>query len=154
MDQRDIEQLYAAGLVTSTINKDDVFMVGRPNSQRGDKYSIFLIGQNDLTIQLRGYKVYTALLTQTGTNNPTVTVLKNELGNIVWTRSGGGTYEATLAGAFPVDKTFGLLTPTTLNTIVSDATSVDVITVTTANHLGAAVDDALLNTPIEIRVYL
>ena len=39
------------------------------------------------------YKVYTAKITQTGTGNPTVTVLQNTLGSdLVWTRSNSGFY--------------------------------------------------------------
>ena len=49
--------------------------------------------------------MYTALLTQSGTNAPVATVLENTLGGIVvWTRSGVGEYIGTLAGAFPLNK--------------------------------------------------
>lgn len=50
--------------------------------------------------------VYVALLTQTGTDAPVATVLKNTLGGtVVWSYSGPGDYLATLTGAFPVNKT-------------------------------------------------
>jgi hypothetical protein len=52
------------------------------------------------------YKVYTALLTQEGTDAPVATVLENTLGDIVWTRSMEGVYLGTLIGAFTTDKTF------------------------------------------------
>lgn len=53
-----------------------------------------------------GYSVYTALISQTGTSDPTVTVLQNTLsGTPVWTRSSTGVYVATLTGAFPANKT-------------------------------------------------
>lgn len=51
------------------------------------------------------YKVYTALLTQTGTDAPVATILENTLGNIVWTRINPGQYMGTLAGAFTTNKT-------------------------------------------------
>jgi len=54
---------------------------------------------------VRGYKIYTALLTQVGTSAPTATVLENTIGDIVWTRSGTGEYIGTLASAFTIDKT-------------------------------------------------
>lgn len=54
---------------------------------------------------VRPYKVYTALLTQTGTNAPVATVLENTIGNIVWTRDDVGQYTGTLNGAFTVNKT-------------------------------------------------
>jgi hypothetical protein len=56
---------------------------------------------------LRGLlgKVYRALLTQAGTAAPTAVVLVNQIGAIVWARTGVGTYTATLAGAFLAGKT-------------------------------------------------
>lgn len=51
------------------------------------------------------YKIYRALLTQTGTDAPVATVLENTLGDIVWTRSGVGHYIGVLAGAFTANKT-------------------------------------------------
>jgi hypothetical protein len=59
------------------------------------------------------YKVYTALLTQSGTSAPTATVLENTLGGtVVWTRNSGGSYTATLSGAFPASKTWVSWAPT------------------------------------------
>jgi len=52
------------------------------------------------------YDVYTAILTQTGTSAPTATVLENTLGGtVVWSYVTGGTYQATLSGAFTANKT-------------------------------------------------
>ncbi len=54
----------------------------------------------------RPYKVYTALLSQSGTNAPTAIVLENTLGGtVVWTRTGTGNYTAALTGAFTSNKT-------------------------------------------------
>ena len=51
-------------------------------------------------------KVYKALLTQTGTDAPVATVLENTLGGVpIWTYGGVGTYDVTLADAFPTSKT-------------------------------------------------
>ena len=50
------------------------------------------------------HKIYKVLMEQTGTDNPTVKVLENTLGDIVWTRDSIGQYIGTLAGAFPEDK--------------------------------------------------
>lgn len=51
-------------------------------------------------------KVYLAKCTQTGTDAPVAAIIKNTLGVVpVWTYSGGGTYIATSAGAFPAAKT-------------------------------------------------
>ena len=57
--------------------------------------------------QVRAYKVYTALLTQTGTDAPVATVLENTLGGtVVWTYSNVGEYTATLSSAFTTNKVF------------------------------------------------
>ncbi len=53
-----------------------------------------------------GYEVYTALISQTGTNPPNVTVLENTLGPILWNRYGLGEYTGTLLNAFPINKVF------------------------------------------------
>ena len=46
-------------------------------------------------------KRYVANFTQTGTSAPTVDILENTIGNIVWTRFVAGNYKGTLTGAFP-----------------------------------------------------
>lgn len=52
-------------------------------------------------------KIYRALITQTGTSAPTVTVLENTLGGAInWTRSNAGNYYGELTGGFPAGKTF------------------------------------------------
>ncbi|MDT5061505.1 MAG: hypothetical protein QOH63_1964 [Acidobacteriota bacterium] len=55
--------------------------------------------------RLHGVKRYVALLSQSGTDAPTAAVLENSVGAIVWTRTDGGIYTATLSGAFPANKT-------------------------------------------------
>lgn len=55
---------------------------------------------------VRPYKVYTALLTQTGTDAPVATVLENTLGGTpIWTRGLAGEYNCTLNGVFVQEKT-------------------------------------------------
>jgi hypothetical protein len=52
------------------------------------------------------YKVYTALLTQTGTDAPVATVLENSLGGTpVWYRNDVGSYIIELIGAFTTNQT-------------------------------------------------
>lgn len=61
---------------------------------------------------LKGYKSYVALLTQSGTDAPVATVLENTLGGtVVWTRGGVGDYVGTLVGAFPASKTCCFVSP-------------------------------------------
>lgn len=55
----------------------------------------------ELSNFIKPYKVYTALLTQTGTSAPVATILENTLGAVpVWSYQGVGNYVLTLAGAF------------------------------------------------------
>jgi hypothetical protein len=61
------------------------------------------VWRDTTAVPVAGYKEYTALISQTGTSAPTVTVFKNDLsGAIVWTRSTTGVYIGTLTGAFGV----------------------------------------------------
>ena len=111
----------------------------------------------------QSYKVYTALLTQTGTNDPVATVLENTIGNIVWTRIEAGFYIATLNGAFTAGKTFldGIVvygaSSATTNIVGGNLTvgSIDFVVMITKIISGSNInqDSVLNNTPIEIRVY-
>lgn len=59
-----------------------------------------------------GVKVYRALLTQTGTDAPTATVLENSLGGTpTYGYVDPGTYTVTLTGAFTANKTAFLMGP-------------------------------------------
>lgn len=101
-------------------------------------------------------RVYTALLTQTGTNAPTATVLQNTLGEtLTWTRNDIGEYNGTiLTPQFTVTETALFLTKTSSSdTFVPFRLSTTVIRVETRDMTGTHTDGILANTPIEIRVY-
>ena len=56
------------------------------------------------------YKVYTALLTQSGTDAPVATVLENTLeGTVTWTYEDVGLYLAACSGCFTENKTMTIL---------------------------------------------
>lgn len=59
---------------------------------------------------LEAVKIYRAVLSQEEINDPTATItFENGLGGaVVWTRTGGGVYRCTRAGAFPPGRVFGL----------------------------------------------
>ena len=107
------------------------------------------------------YKVYTALLTQSGTSAPTATVLENTLGGtVVWSYNSAGDYTATLSGAFTSNKTWlmcnaGQTTDTYAgNFVIAELNLIDVNSVRVITSTGGSgADDELLNTSIEIRVY-
>lgn len=80
----------------------DVDMAEKKSSLSNGKTEVYTI--EEIAESARPYKVYTALLTQTGTDAPVATVLENTIGDIVWTRDGAGRYQGTLVGAFTRDK--------------------------------------------------
>ena len=105
------------------------------------------------------YKVYTALLTQTGTNAPTATVLENTLGGtIVWSRNGLGAYSGTLSGVFTTNKTYvsveigELLTGYGDNVTIYKQSTINEVALTTIKT-NTNSDGVLKNSPLEIRVY-
>ena len=107
------------------------------------------------------YKVYTALLNQTGTDDPIPTVLQNTLGgDIIWTRDLAGEYIGTLPGIFDSNKTTIQIIANTGQgyTTLSEVVDIDSIHIIMCNWMPGGVepipaDDLLSNTPIEIRVY-
>jgi hypothetical protein len=101
----------------------------------------------------RPYKVYTALLSQSGTNAPIATVLENTIGNIVWSRNSNGVYFGTLSGAFTVDKTGIMATPSFSNIIVSAIRSDNNSIIIRTSTSGTLSDSGLTNVLTEIRVY-
>lgn len=119
-----------------------------------------------------GVKRYVALLTQSGTDAPVATVMENSLGGeLVWSYSAAGIYIATLVGAFPVaNKLFApnLVIADSANVVIrgmglfqwNDADSIFLISVSgqidgqgDPLRFGAASNDLLSSTPVEIRVY-
>ncbi len=111
------------------------------------------------------YKVYTALLTQTGTDAPVATVLENTLGGtVVWTRSSAGVYVGTLTNGFTLNKTILPFThivngaipyqydPGNVVSYTVLLTSDDSVTLSFVID-GSLSDDAFTNLPVQIIVY-
>ena len=107
----------------------------------------------------RPYKVYTALLSQSGTSAPTAKVLENTLGGpIVWTRSGIGQYIGTLTGAFTDQKTIIFVNRSNPAATAFDTNmAANVININTVGYTtfsnSAYVDGQTNSASIEIRVY-
>jgi hypothetical protein len=103
------------------------------------------------------YKKYIALMSQSGTSAPTVTVLENSIGDIVWTRASTGLYRGTLIGAFPLNKTYSMISVTLTDGIVNvyrfSDDNIRVATTNLQNPTASYHDNHLLNNTIEIRVY-
>jgi hypothetical protein len=86
---------------------------------------------------------------------PVVTVLENTIGNIWFTYIAVGEYQINSSSLFIVDKTWGICPANNGqgNTNVFGLTDVNTIDLATSDASDILVDDLLLNTPIEIRVY-
>lgn len=102
-------------------------------------------------------KQYNALLNQTSTNAPVATELYNTLGTIEWSRLTNGTYRGTLTGeTMPADST-SVISGNTLSGSNQLAVSCTRATTTaidiTVFIAEVPTDSALLNFPIEIKVY-
>tara|TARA_R110000822_G_scaffold30374_3_gene88535 strand:- start:79 stop:2118 length:2040 start_codon:yes stop_codon:yes gene_type:complete len=112
----------------------------------GGTSSQFVKGDGSLSA---GYKVYTALLTQSGTSAPSATVLENTLGGTVTlTYVGAGNYGADLTGAFTANKT-AVIISNGVPVVVSSARSNDN---RVSINCGSS-NDRIANATIEIRVY-
>jgi hypothetical protein len=104
------------------------------------------------------YKVYTALLTQIGTDAPTAVILENTLGgDIVWVRDIVGNYRAVSNELFTINKTHVMLgIPTNLGGFLGRSSADDDISnlyIYTSLTDGITFSDDVLNVSIEIRVY-
>jgi len=112
-----------------------------------------------LTPQAPKYKVYTALLTQSGTDAPIATVLENTLGDIVWSRGEtAGIYFATLSGAFTVNKTYIQCENTFDGTFrvvpaMESSSQPDVLAIYNRKILDNDIVDSIDSAQVEIRVY-
>lgn len=116
-----------------------------------------------LTPQAPKYKVYTALLSQSGTDAPIATVLENTLGGtVVWSREDIGNYYGTFSGISSETTTI------TVGTSTSSFQNVPVLILTSVSNgyveVGTseidltagefnAIDEELNSNLIEIRIY-
>lgn len=101
------------------------------------------------------YKEYVAILNQSGTNAPEATIVSNEIGNIVWARTGEGSYTGTLTNGFPLTKTVAFINDT--NEFVNIRMFIGVgddntVYISTQDGI-TPTDDLLGQTYILIRVY-
>lgn len=100
-------------------------------------------------------KLYTALITQSGTDAPTQIILQNQLGGIIsWSRISAGLYQGDLIGAFPANRTALYMASGLSNdpgTILTRSNDDQITLNVTAN--GVSVDSSIENTMLEIRIY-
>ena len=115
-----------------------------------------IVDEINAAIPIPNYKVYTALVSQTGItfDNTNVVVLENTLGGtIVLTYNSPGNYIGTLSGAFPEEKTWFPLQSGYPGGLRFGWNNINSMYLQTFDSAGNASNNLLYNTPIEIRVY-
>jgi len=113
------------------------------------------INGQSVTTALPIYSKYIALISQTGTNDPTLNILENDLGDLVFTRAAIGRYEATLTGAFPTQgKVYLMVSNSQVDTYLRIFwTSANTIEIRTLDFTNTLTDGLLDYNTLEIRVY-
>lgn len=169
-----------AGLKQKTNIRNDVFSLYRndnitssatfqaPNTGAGEFTQPISVNGNLADVDgniFLGYKVYTALLTQTGTNAPTAIVLQNTLNhNPVFTYQINGIYDISLPVGVNENKiavfisTTTLEGPTDIPTVIQYYISISPGSNIIQLYVGKGnttvkSNNLLYKTPIEIRVY-
>lgn len=106
--------------------------------------------------KLRPYKVYVAILTQTSTNAPTADVFENTLsGTPTFSYDSVGIYNINLTGEWTADKVFVHMNGFQEGYFISVArVDADAIKIKTYDNTLTLTNGALLDSSIEIRVYL
>ncbi len=108
----------------------------------------------------RPYKVYSALLTQSSTDDPTGIVLENTLGDILLNYNAEGFYQITSSALFTTDKTVIInsynqtaTNGTNIGFIRTVRSSENAVRIYTENTSNVAADGILNKTYFEVRVY-
>lgn len=144
-------RVYGESYFSDTVTMDVIDSTAAPAN---------MLYQDPVTHQIKKaalyeYQKYTALLTQSGTSDPTATVLaSNQIGSIVWTRAGLGAYTGTLTGAFTSGKTF-IIVGQNADGITANCFRNNNNTVTLKTYLTSTggSTDVFTDLSIEIRVY-
>jgi len=120
------------------------------------KYNSQYTGQ-EIDAGIRPYKIYTALLTQSGADAPSAVVLENNLGvNVSWVRNLAGSYKTS--NIFVQGKAAVVIGSKDIYTITAfffDDFSGYQVHIRTRDTLGgdALADNCLSDTFVEIRIY-
>ena len=104
---------------------------------------------------LKPYKVYTAILNQTGTNAPVATVQENTLGDVSFSYVGVGFYKITSDALFTMGKTLISpkfnFTPDTNTSVSFEENSASMIDIASSD--GTYSNNVITKIHFEIRVY-
>lgn len=99
------------------------------------------------------YKIYVALLTQSGGFDPDIIELENTIGPITITRTGTGAYRIASSALFTLNKTTFDITPIQGFIKQDQLNSVNTIPFETRDTGGVVSDGLLASKKLEIRVY-
>ena len=108
-------------------------------------------------VDIRPYKVYTALLTRTGATGPSAIVLENTIGTITYSYTSVGVYLIYSSGLFTLGKTVVFIQQepngTWGNNLGASRSSINSIVINQSTSSGNNDDDWTYPVSIEIRVY-
>jgi hypothetical protein len=149
-------QVFGNGNVVTAGTKGIIVGDGQTLSESG-----MVINNLTVTGTINGdvvvpYKKYVATISQTGTSDPTVTVLENTIGDIVWTRVSVGGYSGDLLGAFPIqDKVYLSINNTLTSVFITEFKwgTLDNVIINTYDLTATSIDGAMSFNTIEIRTY-
>jgi hypothetical protein len=141
---------------TTTDNGVDKLQVNGTISASPATLSNQVVVKSQLDAVGRPYKVYTALVSQTGTNAPVATVLENTLGGAVsFTYSNVGVYVVSMPLSISQSKTICFINSGVSNVNIMGCGYVNTTSIQIANRQpnGAYADGLMTNVNLEIRVY-
>jgi len=140
--------------ISNNISSDDC-LIGTQKDQNGTNQTNptknFSVGQ--VVVAGLGYTAYTALLTQTGNNAPSATILKNNTNaTLTWSRVDKGDYNVTASSnLFTNNKTLVFVNAgshSNTHNVYWERVSDTVVKIKTHNS-----DDDLTNASFEVRIY-
>ena len=145
---------------------DLIHIVITSDTSQNSAGSSYKIPMSEYVPLFNGYKVYTALLTQTGSTAPTAVVLENTLGiTPSYSYDGTGQFHVDLSGMTGINSAntvvitgnYGNTNPIGADYIIVHAYQDFIvptkINIETIDNGSAYYDGILLNSAIEIRVY-
>ena len=138
---------FKTGVNTNTATIDSLLLTGNQTYQLPNASG---------TIALQSYKVYSALISQTGTSAPTVVaLLENTIGTITFSYTGVGQYRINSSGLFTIGKTCinGNSIGNNADTIFYSIGNTNYCSINTRNLSGTTTNDVLSFHFIEVRVY-
>ncbi len=160
-------QYLAALNIKATIENIDVKVSGLDGSETkieaGDNIEITGTGttvnpyivSSTATVNPLPYKIYAAIINQSGTSAPTATILENTIGDIVWTYTAQGSYQGTLSNAFVLNKTSVMVASTTINGVntTGNRNTSSTVNLYSTDNLSVGYNGGFYSTAIEIKVY-